>query len=543
MEPETLSTQESTVRMFKAGSLPNLLPLPPKEFLKTYHLLKQTQSGTMQSMQLNQLKHARIQSVDGGEFKKAICHLRDVATLPKFRKEYVELQPMAPTSGFMEAGETQHFLIVLAGSKSPLHIDVHREKGDVTCYFSFTSSKPGPKLHDFSFKCRIFRVFSQHQYSYFKDSTVYLSVFAEQDTVVTLRISFGRLNPIELENHMRISRASLYRSLQAEYVPKPSLLGNLLKKAGATLTNFKPAKELSHSFDFVKANKILNKDISYEEKKKTNANRQQQVRIRRAQLAESIKMKAEESIEKFQRRAAGVQEALYISAVLERKQRFERDWLKLITFARLSQLLYVRFVTIRLGTVRILQRSMVSQRFQRLYKQSFHSDFPIQSRQMALGKHHLMLWMRVTMHHRRDVLHAQMMDCMRISLNQGMVVSAATHTLASIVRIQRIWRQKKALEQVFFRYLLETWDAVVAEEEARRALSGDKAKRFIPLNASQRVSIIFQEMQKAKKRYRDFLSGPVRHSAHLVSFLPKASDLRKVLLKRIKASRRRLSKS
>lgn len=538
MEPESLSTQESTFRFLKSLSLPNILPpsLPPADFLRAYNKLKNTRSVAMKALRMEHLKKVRIQAVEEGRFVKAIRHLEDVATMPRFRREYVELKAMKSVSGFLEAREMQYFVILLSGAASPLHIDVRRDKGTVTCFFSHKSLKPGPKIYDFSFKCRGFKVHSR--FSYFKDAKAYLSVLPDQDTTVTLTIAFGRQSPLEIEEQLAAPRTSLVYSFQSSASSTPLPSRNPL-----FFTSLRPIKEhkvsqsLSQSVDFIEANKRLSPKNRSTDIREINQSRQIRAKFRRVELEETLRNRAVELNERAERRASATEAALCITAILRRKQRFERLWLRLIAFATHSRMLYARFLGCKFATLRNLRKSVTCQRFQKMYRGRFEPQFAISVRQIALAAHHFRLFLRLSAYHTHEQVHQRIFHCLLDTIDQGRVAIACLHTVSRVVRIQRSWRQRRALEQHFFRHLLTLLDRVIAEEEEHRGRKGSKAKRFIHIDDSKKTEIVFKEMRKAKQRLRDYLSRPFRVSAHLVSFLPKSSDLRIVLLRWLKVKK------
>jgi len=536
MEPEPLSTQESTFRLLKSLSLPNILPpsLPPADFLRAYSKLKNTRSAAMKALRMEHLKKVRIQAVDEGRFVKAIRHLEDVATMPRFRREYVELQAMKPASGFLEARETQYFVIMLSGAASPLHIDVRKDKGTATCFFSYKSLKPGPKIYDFSFKSRGFKIHSR--FSFFKDAKAYLSVLPDQDTVITLTIAFGRQSPLEIEEQLAVPRASLVYSIQSSNISTPLPRNQLVFALSQPV---RPAKEATHSLsqsvDFIEANKRLSTQNCSLDMREINENRHFQAKFRRAELEKDLKTRATELNERAERRASAVEESLCITAILRRKQRFEEMWLRLLAFATQSRLLYARFLGCKFATVRNLQKSMTCQRFQRVYRRKYEPQFSLSVRQTALAVHHFLLFLRLSAYHTYEQVHKRIFHCLLDTIDQGRVSIACLRTVSRVLRIQRSWKQRRTMEQHYFRHLLALWDRVIAQEEERRGRKGDKARRFIHINDSQKTAIIFKEMENAKQRQKDYLSRPFRASAHLISFLPKAADLRLVLLKWLKA--------
>ena len=545
MEPESLSTQESTFRLLKSLSLPNILPpsLPPADFLKAYSKLQNTRSGVVKALRMEHLKKVRIQAVEELRFVKAIRHLEDVATMPRFMREYVELLHMRPVSGFLEAGEIQYFVIALNGAASPMHIDVRKDKGSAACFFSYKSLKPGPKIYDLSFRCRGYKIHSR--FSFFKEAKAYLSVLPDQDTVITLTVSFGRQSPLEVEEQLAAPRSSLIYSFQSSDSPTPIPTRNQLifTLSQAPRKDSRPSHSLSQSVDFIEVNKRLSPKYRPERIREINENRMLRAKFIREELENSKKTRAVEQNERLERRAFAADEAQYISAVLKRKQRFEKQWLRLIAFTAYSNFIYTRFLGFKVAVLISLQKSISCQRFQRAYMRKFSPEFPISVRLTALAGHHLTLFLRLSAYHTYEQVHKRILYCILDTIDQGKVATACLRTVSRVVRIQRNWRQKRALDQYFFRYLFSLWDRVVAEEEERRGRKGEKAKRFIHIDESQKTEIVFKEMKKAKQKLRDYLSGPYRASAHLISFLPKASQLRVVLLKWLKSSRKKPAKS
>jgi hypothetical protein len=475
---------------------------------------------------------------------KAIRHLEDVATMPRFMREYVELLHMRPVSGFLEAGEIQYFVIALNGAESPMHIDVRKDKGSVTCFFSYKSLKPGPKIYDLSFRCRGFKVHSR--FSFFKDAKAYLSVLPDQDTIITLTVSFGRQSPLEIEEQLAAPRSSLIYSFQSQSSDNPTPIPTrnqlIFTLTEASRKDSRPNHSLSQSVDFIEVNKRLSPKYRPEKIRKINENRRLKAKFIREELENSKKTRAVEQNERLERRASAADEAQYISVVLKRKQRFEKQWLRLIAFTAYSKFIYTRFLGFKVAVLISLQKSISCHRFQRQYMSQFRPEFPLSARLTALAGHHLTLFLRLSAYHTYEQVHKRILYCILDTIDQGKVATACIRTVSRVIRIQRNWRQKRALDQYFYRYLFSLWDRVVAEEEERRGRKGEKAKRFIHIDESQKVEIVFEEMKKAKQKLRDYLSGPYRASAHLISFLPKSSQLRVVLLKWLKASNKKQAK-
>lgn len=539
---QNLTTQNSSYRLMKQSlSLPNIVPpaIEASEFLKTYDKLQKTHSRVMRAMRLEHLKRVRIKGVEEETFNHAIRHLEDIATQPRFMREYVELLPLTPVTGFVEANQGQYFVVTLSGLQSPLCLDVRKDKGNVACYFSYRSLKPGPKLYDFMFKGRTFRIHSK--FSFFKDKKAYLCAIPDTDTSITICIGFGPQHAnddggvLAPRGSMQFSFDDLSDEVPQEFVGRGILVLDHSRIGREAKDN---SDELSRSVDFIE----INKNVRVKTRSRLraiNEQRHAQVKERRAAHESEVLHKAMNAVERHDTRKTALAQAQFITKVLQRKARFEAMWLSLIYFSQFSQQLHTRFVATKIAAVKNLRRSIACQKFQRMYRAKFSKDFGIEVRMLALAKNHIRLGLKMTQYfcafsHRRTCL-----VYLRESYKQSHVAIALTHTFSRIVMIQRNWREKHMLEQYYFRYLSDMWDRIVGNEEERmRRKRGKKGRRFIHIDESQKMDGVLQGLLGAKVRLKEYYARTGERSALLGLFLPKYAALRKVVLRKAKEAQK-----
>ena len=531
--------------MKQSLSLPDIVPpvVGASEFLKHYDKLTKTHSSAMRALRMEHLKRVRIQAIDESAFNKAIRHLEDIATQPKFMKEYVDLQPLKPSTGFLEENESQLFLVPLSGYESPLHIDVRRDKGTVTCYFSYKSVKPGPKIYDFTFKARWFRIHSK--FSFFKETKAYLCVVPDTDTNVTVAVSFGPQRAYnDDEDKLLVPRVSVvYTFDESEEDIDTSLIGQ-----GRILFDSRPVRKerrqetevLSQSVDFISVNKTV-KMRSRGGIRHKNQQRQLLAKQRRLRLETESQHKAISLIDRKALRTTAALQAQFITSVLARKVTFEKLWITLIVFANHSFMMHTKFLAYKIAELRIIKRSVACQRFQKMYRAKFAPEFGVYTRMVALARNHLRLALKQSQYYLPVVIYHKLFLCLQESLSHSFISLSILRTYAHVLTIQRTWRTKKRLEQYYFRHIYNLWDRIVDEEEDRMKKGKGKdrgGRRFIHVNESPKMECVLEVLLKTKEKHRLFHKGAARRVAPLVSFLPKHAEMRKVVLRKAREARR-----
>ena len=507
--------------MLQAQSLSELLVLPA-DFLRTYEKIKEGESEH-RALRLEHLKRARFRTLDDSHFDKALQKLEDVLSFPKFLKQYSDLKPLKPQGGLLEQGEAQYFNIPLRGYPSPLGIDVSLQKGSVSCYFSYRSLKPGPEIHDFRFRPKSYKVYSR--YSVFKEAKAVLCVLAESHAYATVSITFGEMNDPLVTKSFH-GQEEGYR---APPVRMPSLpVSSLTPSNGRSIS----PDFLSQTVNFVEVNKrTLLRTRS--QSRLLHIQRLHQAKARRAELYQASKEKAIDLVARVQRREEARAKGRFINRVVERKERFEREWITLVSFSACSQLLRMRYIAYRIAALKRLKESFNCQIVQRAYRKRFPGGLNVQARKLQLVAGHIHFSLSLYRHHQHKTVLIPLFNCLRDSYHNQKISLSIYRTLSRVTRIQRNFRTRKSMEKFYVSIIYDLWGKVVREEE-EKYMKSKAHRKFLHIPESEKLLCIQLALQESKERHREFHRDGMRRERHLFSFLPTPVELLDVIVRTTK---------
>lgn len=511
------------LRPTTSPSLPVLstLIVSPSDFLRSFHKINHYVSLGQRAAQLDQLKRARIQSIAEEQYVRAIKHLENAATQPRFLSEYVTLQPWKVTVGFLEAGQMQYFTVSLKGNPSPLNIAIQKSRGLLESYFSYKSLKPGPDIYDLRFRTSNFKI--EGKFTRFREVSACIGVRAISDCTFAIIVTFGE-EPPAVEDEQKLQSVALNQTLPGSFgletledlfdeistAPSLSLVNHvqLNKQVLPAMRNF--SQEKAHR-QLVKSRQMIN----YQQRK------------------ERIREQAERNV----RRLEAQKQAKYISSVLQRKAKFEQMWLGLIYFARASQEAYRRFELDKRQSSHDTKVFLACFRMQKSYKQTRSKDLSMQQRQALQARNHLRLFAAVKNHHFSLSIQRKLFNIIRESRFVTVIAVKADCFGNRVALIQKRWRLAKAIDRQYLRFLSSRWDFVLGnfiakqEENRKRKKSKKKTMRrsytLLPDYAKMRIIRQLFEESVAKNRAAQSLGK--RISAQLCNFLPKMKEMRQVV--------------
>lgn len=502
-------------------NLPDLV-LKPADFLRSYEEAKDMEGAT-RAVRLEHLKKARIHTIEEEEYHAALKKLENVASFPRFVKQYMDLKPLVTLGGLLEQGEAHYFNVPLRGYPSPLGIELSIQKGTVACYFSYHSIRPGPDIYDFRFRTKTFKIYGR--YTVFKEPKGVLCVLAETDAYVRVRVTFGDLGEPLVTKSFCVREDD-----QVQKRPKrkmPTL------PVDFTVKNRSVSPEnLSQSVNFIEVNKRkLIRTRSHT--RSLNLQRHLQVKERHQELCEAQKAHAISIAARLQRRQEAQVQAHFIAQVLMRKRLFECGWLTFITFAAYSQFLNFRYNAHKLSTLRRLKESFNCKIVQRAYRRQYPPDFDIKTRTMVLLSAHIRFYLAINRHSTRKITFIPLFNCIRDGYHNKKVHLAINMTFNRITKIQRNFRLQKYMEKYYFRIIYELWEKVVREEE-EKYMKSKANRRFLHLPENEKLNIIQIALQESKARHREFHKDGMRRARHLFSFLPTPEELLDVIVRSTK---------
>lgn len=521
------SRQGSRTRILRpttSPSLPSLGPLTvsPADFLRSFNKINNYVSLAQRAVQLDQLKRARIQSIAEEKYVKAIKHLENAATQPRFLSEYVALQPWKVTMGFLEAGQLQYFMVSLKGNTSPLNAVIQKSRGVVESYFSYKSLKPGPDIYDFRFRGSSFKV--EGKFTTFREVSACIGVRAISDCTFAIMITFGEEPPAAPEEDQKQQITAMNQTLPGTFAldALEDLFEDISTAPSLSLVNHvqlnKQILPNMRDFTLEKAHRRL-------------------VKSRQIENYQQRKERIREQAERNVRRLEAQRQGKYISSVLQRKAKFEKTWLGLIYFARASFEAYRRFELDKGKSIEDTKVFLACFRMQKSYRKAHNEDFPINLRRILLARNHLRLFLMVKNHHFGEIIQHKLINVIKASKFVTIIGLKIDQFCARITRIQRKWRLAKAIDRQYFRFLSRRWDLILGhfiakqEENRKRKKTKKKISRYSYsiLPESAKIRIIRQLFADAVAKLRSVQTPAKGIVARLCNFLPKMADMRQVV--------------
>ena len=523
--PARQESRKKTNRLSTGTSLPSLnVPvISPSDFLKSFHRINAFVSRGQRAAQMEHLKRARIQSIEDHQFVKAIKHLENAATQPRFVSEYTPLQPWKAIIGFLEEGTNQYFTMNLKDNLSPLNVVIQRSKGSVESFFSFKSLRPGPDIYDRRFKSSSFRI--EGRFTRFREPSACLCVRAISDCTFAIMITFGEGPPAIDDEDPKLPVATM-----SQTQPTSFLVGSLEE----LFSNISTAPSIS-SVDSVKLNRSVcvmpkNYEVVDEHRK--------EVKMRKEENEVLKKDRVREQAERNQRREDARTQSKYISSILERKARFEQIWLGLIFFARATYEAHRRFVIDKTQSIFDTKKFLICFRLQKNYRRlhPVSREYTLKHRQKTYGRNHLRLLTMLSCFHMGRLIHDKLMDAMRQSRLINAPGRCTEKFYYRMSLIQQEWRQSKLMEKHFLLHLSHSWDFVLSQiirkqEESRkkkRAKKKQSKRRYSIVSEPSKMRVIKEMMQAAIEKCREVNTKPEAKFklTRLSSLLPRTEELK-----------------
>ncbi|OMJ90019.1 hypothetical protein SteCoe_7698 [Stentor coeruleus] len=389
-----------------------------------------------------------------------------------------------------------YFKIKCFGKRSPLKVNIRRNKGKLKTYVSKSIDKPNQENADYVISLDRFEI-SENGVKFPYDC-LYLSVEAMAESEFSIGISFGKIKNvyIPMEPVVRIKRSI---SKEFEELRKNEDLRNSLKKKVEKLIKQRKQEyiRLAGSKNFLKLNKNVTVSTTdrligcWEEKKSLALQRKY----------ENYLKKKEQAMLTLNKKAIQTQNEIIQKEQLETKartQKFQKDWIKLMTFIISASTLRKNWLENRSEILISLNHSIAARLIQKCFKNKFtHLNF--KSITLLRARNNLLLLNQHQYFFCKKSSNQMLINIIRLSAVNNKLSFSFNVFVGKVLKIQKasknyMGKTKNRLEEI-----VKLWNSAIGKFLNRGSTL--QLNRYIKITSHIRNEVIKEYYSKKFNEY------------------------------------------
>ena len=242
-----------------------------------------------------------------------------------------------------------------------------------------------------------------------------------------------------------------------------------------------------------------------------------------------------EQAERNKRRIQAQKEGKMISLILLRKEKYEKMWLGLIFFAKITFEMHRKFDEEEKTTKENTKKYLATFKIQRNYHKIHKTDENFQLRQLIYLRNHIKLVNSVYIFHYFSVIEGKLMSAMRDSCVRLAPSRHVDVFTKKMIKIQREWRLSKAIDRHFRMHVSQSWDFLLqkmlskqddSKKKKKKAVKRLKKRKYSAIPTEFKVKAIAELMTEAVNKCREANKGAEKVVLRLSSVLPKLAQLK-----------------
>lgn len=494
--------------------------LQNEKYTKTFDQLQKSSNKTLSS-KYTDLQKIQATNLKCKKFDKILENLEIVIHESRFPAKRVELSEKVPSTGFIEENTCQNFQVPVFQCSSPLRVKVKVKKGKVEIYTSFKICNPNQFSFDRKFAETCFDVHSP--FPVFMEKFFFMGIFAVVGASVKIVYFFGADSlQKKLKLYVKPQKCAVNANFSQKYLQRfkdnPLLKSEFELKVKKIMEKRKNAKRGETSL----AKTNLASSLSF---KHSIDERLQKVQKQKALIQELKSEARQKLLQKKEIRQMTDKESENIKAILWFRKFFERNWISLIVFSKVSIKLFDLLGNRKRVKLYSILTKMQAYKLQKNIRKNFLKDCPMRIRTLVICKHNLKLYSNSSKSVFIEQFSKRLMTLIKSSSKLREIKTKFSSFHNSIIKIQKVWRAWMCLYLHLYHQFLNFWNQMTEQLISYYSFKSKANKKKKSQILDKLANVPEHIKESCIKSYMKKSQYKVRDSKAFKNFLSKGQKL------------------